>query len=146
MRGLTKTLGRIAAVPAALLAMTGTALASTGGGGSMPWDGPLMTIEEDLTGSVAHVFIIIAIVATGLMWSFGDHGSSMRKVAGIAAGGSLALGATSLISSLGLGTGATIGGAGSTVGMLVPAAALALFTVAAFVAARRAPRSQADLA
>ena len=50
---------------------TGAALASSGGG-NMPWDTPLTNIQQDLSGTVAHVFIIVAIVATGLMWAFGN--------------------------------------------------------------------------
>lgn len=109
---------RLAAAPAALAMTTSVALASTGGGGGLPWDGPLTTIMDDLQGTVAHVFIIIAIVATGLMWAFGEHGTSMRKVMGIAAGGSIALGATSLISGLGIGSGAVIGGAADGAALL----------------------------
>jgi type IV secretion system protein VirB2 len=88
---------------------TGAALASSGGGGGMPWDGPLHNIEQDISGTVAHVFIVIAIVATGLMWAFGEHGSSMRKVMGIAAGGSLAMGAASAVTELTGNSGAVIG-------------------------------------
>ena len=86
------------AIPAAVASTTGT----------MPWDGPLSAIEADLSGPVAHLLILIAIVTTGAMWIFGDHGNSMRKVMGIAAGGSLALGAASFISGLGLTAGALI--------------------------------------
>jgi type IV secretion system protein VirB2 len=88
---------------------TGAALASSGGGSGMPWDGPLTNIQQDLSGTVAHVFIIVAIVATGLMWAFGEHGSSMRKVMGIAAGGSMALGGVSVVSDLTGSSGAVIG-------------------------------------
>ena len=77
--------------------------------GTMPWDGPLDAIEQDLQGPVAHGLILVAIVATGLMWAFGEHGSSMRKVMGIAAGGAIALGATSMVTGLGMSTGAVIG-------------------------------------
>jgi type IV secretion system protein VirB2 len=48
---------------------------------------------------LAKGFIIGAIIVTGLMWAFGEHGSSMRKVMGIAAGGALALGAVSFVGS-----------------------------------------------
>ncbi len=97
-------------VPPALMISASTAFASTGGGGNLPWDGPITIIEQDLSGTIAHAFIIMAIVVTGLMWAFGEHGSSMKKVMGIAAGGAIALGATSLISGLNLGSGAVIGG------------------------------------
>jgi type IV secretion system protein VirB2 len=65
--------------------------------GSLPWDGPIASIINDLSGSIAKGFIIGAIVVTGLMWAFGEHGSSMKKVMGIAAGGALALGAVSFV-------------------------------------------------
>lgn len=77
--------------------------------GTMPWDSTLDAIEQDLQGPVAHGLILIAIVSTGLMWAFGEHGSSMRKVMGIAAGGAIALGATSMVTGLGMSTGAVIG-------------------------------------
>ncbi|MDA8093687.1 MAG: TrbC/VirB2 family protein [Betaproteobacteria bacterium] len=92
---------------AAMLFVTKDACASTYG--TMPWDSTLSNIETDLQGPVAHGLIIIAIVVTGLMWAFGEHGSSMRKIMGIAAGGSIALGAASFISGLGMSSGAVIG-------------------------------------
>ncbi len=108
---MLKLVKRLAAAPAALALSTAVAFAGTGGGGGgLPWDGPITTIESDLQGTVAHALIILAIVATGLMFAFGEHGSSMRKIMGIAAGGSIALGAASLVSGLGLGSGAVIGG------------------------------------
>jgi type IV secretory pathway VirB2 component (pilin) len=69
-------------------------------GGGMPWDKPITDIETDLQGPIAGAFVTVAIIATGLMWAFGEHGSSMRKVAGIAAGGSMALGAATAVSDL----------------------------------------------
>jgi type IV secretion system protein VirB2 len=82
-------------------------------GGSMPWDGPIQNIKTDLQGPVAGAFVTVAIIATGLMWSFGEHGSSMRKVAGIAAGGSMALGGATAVSDLtgnSASSGAVLGG------------------------------------
>ena len=130
---MLKIVKRLAAAPAALLIMTSAALASTGGGGGgLPGDGPITTIEGDLQGTVAHAFIIMAIVVTGLMWAFGEHGTSMRKVMGIAAGGSIALGAASFISGLGLGAGAVIGGAAGGDSLLfMPVMLLVSFTLLA---------------
>lgn len=92
------------------LMASGDALAGTAGNAAvMPWDNALSNIEGDLSGTVAHAFIIIAIVVTGLMWAFGEHGSSMRKVMGIAAGGAMALGASSAVISLTGGASALIG-------------------------------------
>ncbi|MBN6739516.1 TrbC/VirB2 family protein [Acidithiobacillus sp. MC6.1] len=69
-------------------------------GSAMPWDTPITDIKSSLQGPVAGGFVTIAIIATGLMWSFGEHGSSMRKVAGIGAGGSMALGGATAVSDL----------------------------------------------
>lgn len=134
---MNKSLSRISAIALTLMLSAPAAMASTGGGGGgLPWDGPLTLLESNLTGVVAHVFIIISIVATGLLWAFGDHGSSMRKVAGIAAGGSMALGAASLVSGLGLGSGATIGGTGNQYLSVLAAATIAISIVTLYVVAR----------
>jgi type IV secretion system protein VirB2 len=77
---------------------------------SLPWDGPIASIVNDLSGPLAKGFIIAAIVVTGLMWAFGEHGSSMRKVMGIAAGGALALAAVSFVGS------GFFGGQGAVIG------------------------------
>ncbi len=76
------------------------ALAGTSGP-AMPWDGPLTTIRDSLSGTIAHILITIAIVIAGLTFAFGQHGSAMRTVGGIALGGAIALGAVSLMTSLG---------------------------------------------
>lgn len=104
----------LVASAAALLVLAPAAHAGTAMSGastsSLPWDGPIASIINDLSGPLAKGFIIGAIVVTGLMWAFGEHGSSMRKVMGIAAGGALALGAVSFIGSgFFTGTGAVIG-------------------------------------
>lgn len=91
----------------AAMAIPATALASQTG--SMPWDSALAAIQSDLSGPVATTLLLVAIVTTGLMWAFGEHGSSMRKIMGIAAGGAIALGAASLVTGLGLTAGALIG-------------------------------------
>ena len=96
-------LGMLMATQAHATAMAG---ATTG---SLPWDGPIASIVNDLSGPIAKGFIIAAIVVTGLMWAFGEHGSSMKKVMGIAAGGALALGAVSFVGA------GFFGGAGGAV-------------------------------
>ncbi len=120
-------------------------------GGSMPWDGPIHNIQTDLSGPVAGAFVTIAIVATGLMWGFGEHGSSMRKVAGIAAGGSMALGGATVVSDI-TGQSATSGAVlGQVAAMQIPAditggllaGGLALFAIAAAVAIRAARKDKA---
>jgi type IV secretion system protein VirB2 len=111
MRVLSKVKG---AVKKTAIVVWGSAFPAVAiAGGSMPWDGPLENIKSDLQGPVSGAFVTVAIIATGLMWSFGEHGSSMRKVAGIAAGGSMALGGATAVSDLtgnSASSGAVLGG------------------------------------
>jgi len=144
MRGLMKRMKLIAAIPAAYLLSTSAAMASTGGGGGLVWDGPLMTIEQDLTGTVAHAFVIIALISAGLMWSFGEHGQSMRRVAGIVFGSSVALGGASLISELGIGSGATIGQTNSGITAISVLAALLIAGAGTITTMRRGKHTAAD--
>ena len=43
---------------------------STGGGGSLPWDTPLQTVQQDLTGPVAKAVSLVAIVGAGIVLMF----------------------------------------------------------------------------
>jgi type IV secretion system protein VirB2 len=73
--------------------------AATAGYGTMPWDNALNNIEYDLTGPTAHIIILIAIIITGGMWAGGRHGEAMHRILGIAAGGSIMVGAASAYST-----------------------------------------------
>jgi type IV secretory pathway VirB2 component (pilin) len=69
-------------------------------GQSMPWDDSLMVVEQALTGTTAHVLIIIAIAMSGLMWAIGEQGSFIHKAGKIILGGSIATGAVSICTAL----------------------------------------------
>ena len=75
------------------------ALATTGVG-TLPWDAPLTTLQNDLQGPVAHAITTAAIIGTGIMWSVSEHGTGARKMSSLAFGGSCALGATQLMTTL----------------------------------------------
>jgi type IV secretory pathway VirB2 component (pilin) len=75
------------------------ALAATAGG-VLPWDAPLMTLQTDLQGTVAHAVTTAAIIGTGILWSVTEHGTGVRKMSALAFGGSCALGATQLMTTL----------------------------------------------
>lgn len=77
-----------------------TAFASSMGN-PMPWDGPLTAVQNALTGTTAHTIIVICIAGTGIAFACGEHGSLFRKGAAIIFGGSVAVGAVSLYSTLG---------------------------------------------
>src|SRR5438128_11440066 len=70
-------------------------------GPAMPWDGPLIMIMSSLSGTVAHVLITVAVIVTGLVFAFTEHGSGARRLFVVAFGGALALGALSFMTAVG---------------------------------------------
>ena len=70
-------------------------------GPPMPWDGPLLIILASLSGTVARVLITVAVIVTGLVFAFTEHGSGARRLFGVAFGGALALGALSFMTAVG---------------------------------------------
>jgi type IV secretion system protein VirB2 len=81
------------------LLLAGPALAGTTGGTSMPWETPLQTVADSISGPVAKAVGIIAIVITGIGFAFAEGGSAMRKGVGIVFGLAIAFTATTFISS-----------------------------------------------
>lgn len=79
-------------VVAVLCLIPGSAFAS---GTGMPWEGPLTTILESITGPVAKIAGVVAICITGLALAFGEGGGLMRKILGIVFGLSIAFSASS---------------------------------------------------
>jgi type IV secretory pathway VirB2 component (pilin) len=67
----------LAASPA--YASTGATACAAGGTGALPWDGPLCTIQQSLTGPVAISIAIIALFAAGAALVFGDEMSGFVK-------------------------------------------------------------------
>ena len=53
--------------------LVGEAAASTGGGGSLPWETPLQTIATSITGPVAYAISLIGIVVAGAMLVWGGE-------------------------------------------------------------------------
>lgn len=84
-----------------LLCCFGTPADAAPTGAAMPWDGPLNTILSSLSGTVAHVLITVAVIVTGLVFAFTEHGSGARRLFGVAFGGALALGALSFMTAIG---------------------------------------------
>ena len=63
-------------VPALLLLallVPDVAHAASAGGGGLPWDTPLTTLKDDLTGPVAFAVALIAMVACGAALIFGGE-------------------------------------------------------------------------
>ncbi len=83
-----------------VLALGAEATAATSGP-AMPWDGPLQTILGSLSGTVAHILITVAVITTGLVFAFTEHGAGARRLFGVAFGGALALAALSFMTAVG---------------------------------------------
>ena len=89
---------------AAFLVIAGVVLAASpafagGSGTSMPWETPLQTVQDSLSGPVAKAVGVIAIVVTGLGFAFSEGGSAMRKGIGIVFGLAIAFTATTFITT-----------------------------------------------
>ncbi len=105
MKGLKQSLARWSArlgyaFGVLTIALPARALAAVAGGGTLPWDAPLTTLQNDLQGPVAHAVTTAAIIGTGIMWSVSEHGTGVRKMSAVAFGGAAALGATTLMTTL----------------------------------------------
>ena len=97
VRGRASTALALVAGAAVLLAVSPAWAA--GAGTAMPWEGPLDTIMQSLSGPVAKAVGIIAIVLTGLGFAFAEGGSALRKGIGIVFGLAIAFTATTFIST-----------------------------------------------
>jgi type IV secretory pathway VirB2 component (pilin) len=82
------------------------ALASTGGG-SLPWETPLDTLQKSISGPVATAMAIVAIVGCGLGIAFGEGGEGMKKLLWVVIGIAIAVLAGKVLTGLGLGAGLT---------------------------------------
>jgi len=83
--------------------------ASTGGGGSLPWDTPLQTLQQDLTGPVAKGVSLVAIVGAGfvLMFLHAEMNSLMKIFVWLVLIVGLVMGANAFMTTAG-GSGAEI--------------------------------------
>lgn len=67
---------------------------------AMPWEGPLQTIMQSISGPVAKVIGVIAIVIAGLGIAFGESGSGVRRLFQVVLGLAIAFTAASIVSTL----------------------------------------------
>jgi type IV secretion system protein TrbC len=84
------------------------ALASSSGGGSLPWDTPLTTLKNDITGPVAFTISLLAMVACGAALVFGGEiHEFVRRIIMPVLVVSFIVGVTNMASALGI-TGAVV--------------------------------------
>jgi type IV secretion system protein VirB2 len=85
----------------AALAVTAAPAWAAGAGTPMPWDGPLLALVNNLTGTTARALVLLAVVGAGLLWAFTRNEEGLKKLGQITFGGAIALGAATLMASLG---------------------------------------------
>lgn len=95
-----RILGRVAAASAGLAAAAGNALASSA---SLPWDGPIQTLQNNLTGPVATGISVVAFLAAGAALVFGEElGGIAKKALYIVLGIAMIVFGNTFLSALGL--------------------------------------------
>lgn len=93
---LSKLLSQCFAAITFFLLMTSSYASATG----LPWEGPLQKILESLTGPVAKILGVLAIVIAGFGIAFGEAGSGMRRIFQVVLGLSIAFTASTLVVTL----------------------------------------------
>ena len=74
------------------------ALASSSGGGGMPWEGPLQQIQQSITGPVAGAIALVAVAIAGGMLIFGGElGTFAQRLIYVVLVAGLLLGATQVV-------------------------------------------------
>ena len=66
----------------------------------LPWDSTLATVEGDMTGTVAKVLSVVAVVIAGVGFAHSEDGSWKKTAFKVALGVSLAMGAAAWVSAL----------------------------------------------
>ena len=83
--------------------LTRAAHAATGGGGGLPWEGPITTVVDSLSGPVAFSASILMFVVGGVMWGLTRHEEGARRFAQAVFGAAIALSAVTILTTLGFG-------------------------------------------
>jgi type IV secretion system protein VirB2 len=79
------------------------AQAAAAGGGALPWDAPLTTLKNDITGPVAFTISLLAMVACGAALVFGGEiHEFVRRIIMLVLVVSFIVGVTNLASALGI--------------------------------------------
>jgi type IV secretion system protein TrbC len=63
----------------ATLQASATSTMTGGGGGALPWDAPIQTVAQSLTGPVALGVAVVALAVTGMVLVFGGELTDFAK-------------------------------------------------------------------
>ncbi|MGO9445709.1 MAG: TrbC/VirB2 family protein [Thiobacillaceae bacterium] len=106
LRTLRQLMVRAGLLVGSLCLSTSSALAATTG--NLPWDTPIQTLQNDLTGPVATGISVIAFLAAGAALVFGEElGGIAKKALFVVLGVAMIVLGNNFLSALGL-TGALI--------------------------------------
>lgn len=86
------TFGLLAAILVTDLLMPGSALAA-----SLPWEGPLKTLSDSLTGDLAKTVCAAVVCVSGIFVALGEGGPFGRLAGRIVFGLALAIGAMNIV-------------------------------------------------
>jgi type IV secretory pathway VirB2 component (pilin) len=92
----------LAVLPTLLLAAQARAYAATGGT-DLPFNTPLRTVVDNLTGPTAHIIGIALLAAAGIMIGVAQHHEGWKFAAKVMVGIAVLFNAPGLISILGFG-------------------------------------------
>lgn len=96
LSGLRKTVGARTSAAVVALSIVGlTSAHATTTGGAAPWEKPLTTFLSSLTGPVAQIVGVAAVIMCGFAIAFSEGGGGIRKLVWVALGLSIAFAATS---------------------------------------------------
>jgi type IV secretory pathway VirB2 component (pilin) len=85
---------------AAALIESATAMAGTGGT-DMPWNGPVQTLLDNITGVTGRAVAGLLIATGGIIWGFTHHEKGFSRLLQAIIGIGLILGATTLVTTFG---------------------------------------------
>ena len=94
-----RTLFQLCAAGAAVALMSFEPAFAATNGTSMPWETPLQTVADSITGPVAKAIGVIAIATTGLGFAFSEGGSILRRGLGIVFGLAIAFTASTFLTT-----------------------------------------------
>lgn len=97
---MRKTLLR--ALPVYLVLLLPSSAFASQGGTSMPWDVGVNAILSNLTGNLAHAFVLGGLAFAGIIWAVTEQQTGMRRLGNLVFGGALAVGAVDAATTLGV--------------------------------------------